>query len=353
MPGLQVFQYEQSDFNCVVLESPKRLKQAAIRNGLMKGSSKVITKRRMIKFGIFHYSEECGKRRNYSTSLISRKGSSFVSLANFELLGSYESQHLLKLKSDLANGLKANNLSIILSDPAFLFSCWVRIKSNKNSLTPVFDQYINGINESWFIETAGKMRNGGFKFQAIRRKYILKPNGKHHLLTMSSPKDKIIQEGMRFLLKIIFEPLFRETSYGRQSNIECLTMLNDIQMKCTNCSWFIKGNINQQFFTINLAILISIINRKINDQAFIDLLYKFIKVEYGENLKQITSRKIKGIQSGILFSILANIYLNPFDKWVKNSLIPSFNKSDKCKWAPFCILFPLIVFFVFFNYDYA
>lgn len=59
------------------------------------------------------------------------------------------------------------------------------------------------------------MRNGGYKFKVARRKYIPKPNSnKLRPLTMPSPKDKMVQEGMRYLLEIIFEPLFKDSSYG-------------------------------------------------------------------------------------------------------------------------------------------
>ena len=88
--------------------------------------------------------------------MISRKGSSFTRLTESELSGSYKSQHLFKLISDLKNGSKATNLSVIMSDPNFLIACWVRIRSNKGSITPAFNGTIDGIKELWFTETATK-----------------------------------------------------------------------------------------------------------------------------------------------------------------------------------------------------
>jgi len=78
-----------------------------------------------------------------------------------------------------------------MSDPDFLIASWVRIRSNKGSTTPAFDGTLDGIQESWFTETAGMMRNGGYKFKVARRKYIPKPNSnKLRPLTMPSPKIK-------------------------------------------------------------------------------------------------------------------------------------------------------------------
>ena len=129
MPGYKVPYIMWSDSNYVVLESPKRLNQAATRSGLMKKRSKVSNRRGLMEFRILQYLAKCGERRNRSTTLISRKGSSLTQLTNFELSGSYESQHLLKLKKDLSNGLKATNLSVIMCDPDLLIACWVRIRS--------------------------------------------------------------------------------------------------------------------------------------------------------------------------------------------------------------------------------
>lgn len=337
MSGSEVPLIVWSDFNYVVLESPKRLKQTVTRSELMKEKPKISNRRGLMEFGILQHLEKYGEWRNRSTTMISRKGSSLARLTDSELSGSYENQHLLKLKSDMANKLKAKNLSIIMSDHNFLIACWVRIRSNKGSLTPAFEGSIDRIKESWFTETANKIKNGGYKFQVARRKYITKPNSdKLRPLTMPSPKDKIIQEGMRFLLEIIFEPLFKNSSYGWRPKRGCFTALNDIRMKCKGCSWYIEGDIDQQFPTLNHRILITIIKTKIDDQAFIDLVYQYMKIGYGKSIKQATPMTIGVIQGGILSPILANIYIymHPFDDWVENHLIPNFNKGDKRKKNP-------------------
>lgn len=100
-----------------------------------------------MEFGILQHSEGCGERRNLSTVLINRKVSSLTRLTDSGLSGPYKSQQLLKLKNDLSDGLKAINLSVIMSDPDFLIASWVRIRSNKGSTTPAFDGTLDGIQE--------------------------------------------------------------------------------------------------------------------------------------------------------------------------------------------------------------
>jgi retron-type reverse transcriptase len=296
----------------------------------MKERPKVNNRHGLMKFRILQHLEKCGERRNRSTTSISRKGSSLVRLAELELSGSCESQHLLKLKSDVNNGLKVTNLSVIMSDPNFLIACWVRIRSNKNSLTPVFDGNIGGIKKSWFKVTAGQIGNGNYKFQAVKKKYISKSNNaKLRSLPVPSFKDKIVQEGIRFLLNAIFEPFFKDSSYGRRPDRGCLTALNDIRMKCKSSSWYVEGSIEQQFSPMNHQILMSTIKTKVDDQAFLDLLYKYLKVGYEENIKLTTSMKIGVTQRETLSSILANIYMHPLDEWVESSLKSNFDKRAK------------------------
>lgn len=317
-------------YNYIVLYILEWIKQPATISRLQVRSPKLIIRHKNLELGIARSMEMLGRRRNHSTRMINRKGSNLAQLTKSELSGSYENQHLLKLKSDLKNGLKATNLSIIMSDPDFLVTCWVRTKSNIDSLTPTFNKTINDIQKSWFAEIASKMRNGGYKFQVARRKYISEPNSdKLCSLTISSLKDRIVQEAMKFLLNIIFEPLFKDSSYGCRPDKGCLTALRNIRMKCKSCSWYIEGNIEQQLSAIDLNILMSILKTKIYDQAFIDLLYKYIKVEYKENIRLATLMKIGVIQGGMLSTILANIYMHLFDEWVENFLKPNFDKKDK------------------------
>lgn len=62
--------------------------------------------------------------------------------------------------------------------------------------------------------------------------HIPKVNGKPYSLTIPSPQDKIVQAAMRFLLEMIYEPFFRESSYGLRPNKGCYIALQHIKLKC-------------------------------------------------------------------------------------------------------------------------
>jgi hypothetical protein len=70
---------------------------------------------------------------------------------------------------------------------------------------------------------------------------------------------------------------------------------------------------------------------KINDQAFIDLIFKYLRAGYGEFSNKIVNTRLGIIQGGVLSPVLANIYMTPFDKWVENHLIPKYTKGKREK----------------------
>lgn len=313
--------------NYVVFLSPSKLNKPATSSSYRKGSPKLVLRRKQTEFAMTRNSKEWGLRRAHSTVSFCRKGPSHVRFDKDTLSGVYKSNQLDILRSYIISNKKCVNLSIIMSDPNFLVAAWVRIRSNSGSLTPALSKKtLDGIHLSWFEETANTMRNGIFQFSPSRRTYISRPDGKNRPLTIPSPRDKIVQEAMRFLLMLVFEGDFRENAHGWVTSKGCHTALNQIKIQFAQDNWFIEGDIDQQFPSLNHQVLVDLLKTKIDDQAFIDLIYKYLKVGYGKS-----SDEIKG---GVLSPILANIYMTPFDKWVESHLIPKYTKGKRKRANP-------------------
>lgn len=326
--GSEVPELSLSVRNYVVFLALDELKDPTASSGHKKESPKLITRRKRTELAMTRNSKEWGLRRIHSTNNSSvGKESSYVRLAEKMLSGIYETNQLEILKSNVISNQTCTNLSIIMSDPNFLIAAWVRIRSKQGSLTPALNPTtLDGIDLSWFEKTANQIRNGKFQFAPCRRKCIPKPNKKERALTMPSPRDKIIQEAMRFLLMLIFEGDFSKNSHGWVTNRGCHTALNQIKMEFSQDNWYIEGDIAHQFPSLNHNLLVDLLQSKITDQAFTDLIYKYLRIGYGTNPKNITPMKIGAIQGGALSPILANIYMLPFDNWVDNYLIPKYTK---------------------------
>jgi group II intron reverse transcriptase/maturase len=321
--------------NYVVFLSPSKFNKPAASSSFRKGSPKLVLRRKRTEFAMTRNSKEWGLRRVHSTAPSCRKGPSHVRFDKDTLSGVYKSNQLDLLRSYIISNKKCVNLSIIMSDPNFLIAAWARIRSNSGSLTfALSKETLDGIALSWFEETANTMRNGIFQFSPSRRTYISKTDGGERPLTIPSPRDKIVQEAMRFLLMLVFEGDFSKNSHGWVSGRGCHTALNQIKMEFAHDNWLIEGDIDQQFPSLNHQVLVNLLKTKIDDQAFIDLIYKYLRVGYGESPDKIVKMRIGTSQGGVLSPVLANIYMTPFDKWVERDLIPKYTKGKRKKANP-------------------
>lgn len=133
---------------------------------------------------------------------------------------------------------------------------------------------------------------------------------------------------------LVFKDNFSKNSHGWVSSRGCHTALNQIKMGFVHNNWLIEGNIDQQFPSLNHQVLVNLLKTKIDDQAFIDLIYKYLKMGYGESPDKIVRMSIGTSQGGVLSPVLANIYMTPFDKWVERDLIPKYTKGKRRKANP-------------------
>jgi group II intron reverse transcriptase/maturase len=321
--------------NYVVFLSPSKFNKPAASSSFRKGSPKLVLRRKRTEFAMTRSSKEQGLRRVHSTVPSCRKEPSYVRFDKDMLSGVYKSDQLDLLRFYIISNKKCVNLSNIMSDTNFLIASWVRIRSKKGSLKVALDnQTLDGISLSWFEETANSMRNGIFQFSPSRRTYISKSNGKKRPLTIPSLRDKIVQEAMRFLLTLVFEGDFSKNSHGWVTGRGCHTALNQIKLEFAHDNWLVEGDIDQQFSSLNHQVLVSVLKTKIDDQAFIDLIYKYLRVGYGKSLDKVEKMRIGTSQGGVLSPVLANIYMTPFDKWVEKDLIPRYTKGKRKKANP-------------------
>ena len=136
-----------------------------------------------------------------------------------------------------------------------------------------------------------------------------------------------MQEVVRLLLEAIYEGHFEGTSHGFRPHRSCHTALGMIQKSFAGAKWFIEGDIKGFFDNIDHNVLISILRERISDERFLRLIRKFLNAGYVEDWKY--NKTYSGTpQGGIISPMLANIYLDKFDKYIKE-YAAKFRKGDR------------------------
>lgn len=172
------------------------------------------------------------------------------------------------------DGLKANDIYKLMFNVRMYEVAYHKLRSNPGNMTPgITPVTLDGISLEWIKETINQMRDGTFQFKPGRRVQIPKPgSSKTRPLTIAPPRDKIVQEVMRMILEVIFEPTFSNNSHGFRPNRGCHTALRQVKTQFGAATTIIEGDISKCFDSFDHEILIGLVKRRVNDTRFIQLI---------------------------------------------------------------------------------
>ena len=221
----------------------------------------------------------------------------------------------------------------LLFNRELYLNAYAKLYPNNGAMTKgVTDETVDGMSIQKIDRMIEILREEKYQWKPARREYIKKKNGKKRPLGIPVWGDKVLQEVMRQILEAYYEPQFSKHSHGFRPNRGCHTALQEIQV-WKGTRWFIEGDISQYFDTIDHKILLEILARNIHDGRFIRLVSNMLEAGYLEEWK--FNQTISGVpQGGVISPILANIYLNEFDNWIEEVLIPKYTKGKRQKSNP-------------------
>ena len=208
----------------------------------------------------------------------------------------------------------------LLYRPELYEVAYQRIKSNPGNMTVGTDGVtLDGFSFQAITGRIASLRDESFQFKPARRTFIPKANGKMRPLSISSPRDKIVQEVLRLILETIYDSphgaYFLNNSHGFRPNRSCHTALREFSTQWTGVTWIIEGDIKSCFDEIDHHTLVGLLRKKIADERFLNLIWKALRAGYlwGQERRDTLTGSPQG---SIISPILANVYLHELDCFI-------------------------------------
>lgn len=204
-----------------------------------------------------------------------------------------------------------------LYNPEFYLLAYQNIAISQGSMTAGTDgRTLDGMSMERIENIIAKLKDHSYQPNPARRVYIAKKNSKKKRpLGIPSTDDKLIQEVIRMMLEAIYEPTFSNNSHGFRPNRSCHTALKEVTTIFTGAKWIIEGDIKACFDSFDHHITINVLKKRIDDEAFISLMWKFLRAGYMEQWIYHTTYSGSPQGSG-MSPILSNIYLHELDMFM-------------------------------------
>ncbi|WP_238387750.1 reverse transcriptase/maturase family protein [Pararcticibacter amylolyticus] len=233
----------------------------------------------------------------------------------------------------MVSSYRFEKLYRILFNPEMYHVAYQRIYAKPGNMTPGSDgSTVDGMSLERIEKLMGTIRDESYQPCPARRTYIPKKNGKKRPLGIPAFDDKLVQEIVRMILEAIYEGQFEHCSHGFRPKRSCHTALMQIKTTYRGVKWFVEGDIKGFFDNIQHEVLINILRERIADDRFIRLIRKFLNAGYVEDW--VFHKTYSGTpQGGIISPILANIYLDKLDKYMKE-YAQTFDKGESRKQTP-------------------
>jgi group II intron reverse transcriptase/maturase len=214
----------------------------------------------------------------------------------------------------------------MLCDPAGLRQSFDRQPGNKAAGVDGMKKadYGEGVEER-LADLSAQLRRLAYRPQPARRTYIPKANGGRRPLGIPCFEDRIVQSRLAGILGAIWEPEFRDCSFGfrpGRNAHQALKRLGEI-VTTSGTQWLVEADIKGFFNHVGHDWLMRFLEHRIADRNLLRVIRRFLKAGVTED--GVFQASDEGTpQGGLVSPVLANIYLHyVLDMWFEKRFAPA------------------------------
>ncbi len=162
----------------------------------------------------------------------------------------------------------------------FLFWCWDFINRRASAGVDRIDAIAYEDNLLGNIQQlAQQVKEGAYRAKRVLRKEFPKAGGKLRPLGIPAIADKLLQLAVAKILEAIYEQDFLFCSYGYRPRTSAHKAVKDLtsELKSGKYHVVVEADIKSFFNNINHDLLISMIEKRVDDKAFMNLTRKWLK----------------------------------------------------------------------------